>query len=123
MLIRIKKRKVKMCHFIILLLKNLSDALYEQFLWKLCCSQGRHGHFLAGKAATSAAVCFIFCKIQAKPRPWGPCQPWRPWVFSLLNRYFRRNRSQANEKRKKKKDTKKRDFFPFFFMSEVKTPI
>ena len=22
---------------------------------------------------------FLFCKIQARPRPWGPCQPWRPW--------------------------------------------
>ena len=24
---------------------------------------------------------FLFCKIQARPRPWGPCQPWRPWIF------------------------------------------
>ena len=48
--------------------------------------QGRHGQFLAGKAdtveATSAACCccrrFCFCKIQARSRPWGSCQPWRP---------------------------------------------
>ena len=24
---------------------------------------------------------FLFCKIQERPRPWGPCQPWRPWYL------------------------------------------
>jgi hypothetical protein len=39
--------------------------------------------FFGSKAATvvaASAACrrFLFCKIQARPRPWGPCQPWRP---------------------------------------------
>jgi hypothetical protein len=54
--------------------------------------QGRHGQFSARKAAIGAATLtacsrfcsrfcslFLFYKIQARPRPWGPCQPWRPW--------------------------------------------
>ena len=50
--------------------------------------QGHHGQFLLGKAATvvtTSAVCrhchrrFLFCKIQARSRSWGSCQPWRPW--------------------------------------------
>ena len=57
-------------------------------------NQGRHVLFLSGKAATvvttSAAVCrhchcrFLFCKIQPRPRPWGPCQLWRPSVMTKL---------------------------------------
>ena len=27
---------------------------------------------------------FLFCKIQAKPMPWGPCQPWQSWLLPYV---------------------------------------
>ena len=39
--------------------------------------QGRHGEFQPGKAQYSPPN--FFDRLLARPRPWGPSQPWRPW--------------------------------------------
>ena len=66
---------------------TLALVQYQNF-FKSPFIQGRHGQFLPGKGATVVATLavyrpchrrFLFCKIQARPRPWGPCQLWRPW--------------------------------------------
>ena len=54
--------------------------------------QGRHSQV----AATSAACRhrFIFCKIQTRHRPCGPCHPWRPCyveVFKQVSSNFDKN--------------------------------
>ena len=46
--------------------------------------------YRAATVAATSAVCrhcrsrsgFLFCKIQARSRPWGPCQQWRSWDIS-----------------------------------------
>jgi hypothetical protein len=82
-----------MCHFIFLLLENLSnvtfisDVLYEQFIAKSRQSLG-----LGGLASRRG---------------------WRPWAFSLLNRYLGKI-GVRQMKKERKKDTKKRDFFPIY---------
>ena len=52
--------------------------------------QGRHGEFEPGKAQyvfypeffwpVVSYMSILKPKIQARPRPWGPCQPWRPCI-------------------------------------------
>ena len=39
--------------------------------------QGRHGEFQPGKAQYSTPN--FFDRLLARPRTWGPSQPWRPW--------------------------------------------
>ena len=39
--------------------------------------QGRHGEFQPGKARYSTPN--FFDRLLARPRTWGPSQPWRPW--------------------------------------------
>ena len=78
-------QNLEILKFVWLFSYNFGLEKWLSMIWKIikfhfslnssqsCTLQGRQGQFLAGKAttvvATSAVRCFLFCKIQARPKP------------------------------------------------------
>ena len=75
----------KLGFFIIIFFKYIHLWIHQVCQYYI---MGRHSRFLAGKAPKAAATSpacrrcrVLFCKIQARPRPWRPCLPWRPYML------------------------------------------